>query len=209
MNTINVTFYGNGFMIKRTDSTWARRFIENDHGFSYKGIEGDNWPISIYDGELESQETKSISEYISVNVEEEAYANNGVAVCNDVEFINRYLEICMKANYKISVLFCETERHLPKCNIDLDRYGKFKFIGFDYAYTIPDYYSCIFHDIPRINEFKKFSLNEFGLFNTLEEVVEFINLREYIKTKNESSKFELGDFSIYRLWEYLEYMSIE
>jgi hypothetical protein len=195
-------------MIKRVDSLWSSNYSGNKYGYSYKGIEGDNWPISSYDDKFEQNESKFFSEYISDIVEEEAYVNNGVAVCNDIEFINKYLQVCLKAHYKITVLFCETERLLPKCNVNLTDVDKFRFIGFDYAYTIPDYYSCIFHDIPRVNEFNKFLLNEYGLINTIEEVCEFISLREKLKTNSVPSKFESGEFSIYKLWEYVGDMPI-
>ncbi|SHJ09952.1 hypothetical protein SAMN05444401_2136 [Clostridium amylolyticum] len=201
--------YSNGFVIKRTDSKWAKNFIESNHGYSYKGIEGDTWPISMDSEEIELQERKYLNDYVYHHIEEIAFDENFVAVCNDFNFLNRYLKACEKAAFKVCVLFCETEKKQPKCEKKIKSNDKYKFIGYDYAYADPDYYSCIFHDIPRVKELSQQKLNENGLFDTLEEVCQFIEIRERLKQINPISKFEIGNFTIYKLWKYIGNFQLE
>lgn len=201
-NMYDRNLYSNGFMIKRIDSKWAQNYIKNNHGYSYKGIEGDTWPISMVDEEIELQERNYLYDYVYHNIEERAFDQNVAAICNDLNFLNRYLKACKKVNFQVCILFCETEKMQPKYEIDLKGNDNYKFIGYDYAYADPDYYSCIFHDIPRVKELSQLKLNENGLFDTIEEIHQFIDIREDLKQINSISKFESGNFTIYRLWEY-------
>lgn len=75
-----------------------------------------------------------------------------------------------------------------------------KLLGYDYAYLRESYYSCILNDIisGRISAFNSIVLNEYGLFETLEEMKKFVEERD--RLKNEFN-FEGGEFGIYRISE--------
>lgn len=81
----------------------------------------------------------------------------------------------------------------------------FKFIGYDYSHSGGDFYSVVYNDIctGRIEEFKKIKLNDYGLFSNISEVFDFINKREELKNIYPKYMFELGNFIVLKLWQYI------
>lgn len=53
------------------------------------------------------------------------------------------------------------------------------FLGYDYAYAAGDNYSAVYNEIPFV--FTQFQLNQYGLFQTREEIEEYIVAREKFK----------------------------
>lgn len=93
-----------------------------------------------------------------------------------MDYLNRYLDACRKAEIKVEVLFCATERPYPKGDIDTENFEqKVEFLGYDYGYPGGLYYSCVYHELSIVNElciankFNGFKSNKYGLFNTYEE----------------------------------------
>lgn len=75
-------------------------------------------------------------------------------------------------------------------------------MGYDYGYPGGDYYSCVFNDVTRVPEMAHFHLNQYGLFNSESEILEFIKLRNEIEKNKADLTSELGEFIIYQLWDY-------
>lgn len=87
------------------------------------------------------------------------------------------------------------------------------FLGYDYADSGGSYYSVVLNDVisKRIPQFANIHLNGYGLFETYENIVDFIRLRESLK-KTECSQegyLEEGDFVIYELYEIEDFLQIE
>lgn len=159
----------------------------------YQGVEGDNWYFNYIDNKGEFQ--KYFDEKIEVFLHDENY----VDCCNDMDYIVRYIKESKKRNITYRLLLCETVKQKPQFQENV----KSKILGFDYAYAGGSYYSCINNDIHanRISEFKDILLNEYGLFDTEDEILQFIELRNNLKYKYPKETFEEGEFIIYRLRE--------
>ena len=50
-----------------------------------------------------------------------------------------------------------------------------------------------------------FHLNQYGLFNSESEILEFIKVRNELEKIEPYLTFELGEFIIYQLWEYKDF----
>lgn len=198
----SIKFHSNGFIVKWVNSEYANKFRCPNASFNYYGIEGDNWPIDRYTEGISEEELNYIENYLWENIESRVDDINFVWVCNDIIFIKRYVDVCKKANMKIEILFCESERSFPGYVVKFHEPINLQFIGYDYAYASADYYSCVFNEIPRTNEMQGIKLNQFGLFSTENEILEFVNLRNKLITTNPLDGFEKGDFIIYKLWRY-------
>lgn len=74
-----------------------------------------------------------------------------------------------------------------------------KFLGYDYAYATGDNYSALYNEIPYL--FPQFRLNCNGLFQTEEEIREYIRVRERFKMTHAPFTLEEGDFTIFKLHE--------
>lgn len=158
----------------------------------YQGVEGENW----YLNELEP----NLEDYFCKNIEKSWYDSRYVDVCADISFMEKYIKLSKEKNIKFRILLCETERCFPKleqiiCNT--------KFIGFDYAYPGGSYYSAVNNDIcsRRIKFFKKYQLNEYGLFNSCEALKKFIESRSDYMKKFGEEEIEGGDYVIFKLSE--------
>jgi hypothetical protein len=196
----NLILYNNGFTVRRIDSDYALKFKTPNNEFNYCGIEGDNWPLDKYSKYLDKKEIDYVNEYIKINIESKSENSNYVAVCNDIPFLNRYIEDCIKADINVDVIYCETEKPFPTSKVSTNN-NDFVFLGYDYAYPYPDYYSCIYQDIRRIREMNIFNLNQYGLFSTITETTEFIRYRDELK-KTTTIAFEQGDFIVYKVWRF-------
>lgn len=194
-----VKYFTNGFLIIEGKKNHRSKNL------NYQGIEGNVWPLDLDSSNVEKNELEFLLSYIDNNVTSFSDYMR-VDVINNIEVLNRYINACNRAELKISVLLCETEKKSPLITISNEVLNKdFTFIGFDYGYCGSDYYSCVNSDIGRIVEMNSLEVNEFGLFDTEEGIIEFINLRTYLKNTCLGNRFELGPdecFTIYKLWKY-------
>ncbi|MDE6433430.1 MAG: hypothetical protein K2L07_04305 [Lachnospiraceae bacterium] len=173
----------NGFIMQRKSDKY------------YQGIDGDNWYLNIESSNM------YFESYFDDNIDISWNDARFLDCCNDIIYINSYIKESKSLGIEFRILLCETEKEFPVMKaVDL---MKEKFIGYDYAYSGGSYYSCILNDIvsKRIPEFHFLKLNEFGLFNTYEEIEQFINLRNSLKSKYNGFTFEEGDFVIFKISE--------
>lgn len=142
--------------------------------------------------------------YIDKKVQKSFYEDDIIEVCNDVSFLNKYIQACNELNYEIEILLCETERAKPTLNIEEEKLKEnFVFLGYDFGYPGGDYYSCVFTDVGRVPELNKISINEYGLISTLDEMIDFVDLRNRLRHLLSKGTFEEGeDYVIYRMWRY-------
>lgn len=79
---------------------------------------------------------------------------------------------------------------------------KFTFIGYDYADPGYDFYSCVFNDLVwrEFPEFSHIQINQYGLIDTLDDLLDFIDRRSSIAKGN--MMFEQGEQEILKLWRY-------
>ena len=162
----------------------------------YQGIEGDNWYLN-YDC------FNDLDDYFEKNIEKAWENSDYVDVCNDIKYIQKYICISQSKNINFRVLACVTEKKIPQ--MVLPDKMHISFLGYDYAYSGGSYYSAVLNDIvsKRISRFADIPINDFGLFETYKQVIDFINQREAIKKIecNEREYIEEGDFIIYKLYE--------
>lgn len=67
------------------------------------------------------------------------------------------------------------------------------------AYENGDNYSAVYNEIPFV--FTDFELNENGLFQTKEEILEYISKREEYEKAHKPYTLEVGDFTIFEVYE--------
>ena len=119
-----------------------------------------------------------------------------VNACNDMDYIYKYIREAEKRNIKYRLLLCETDVPDPKFDCpDLEKV----FLGYDYAYGTGDNYSAVYNEIPLV--FPQFRLNQYGLFQTREEIEKYIAAREHFKLIHPPLTLEKGDFVVFRLSE--------
>lgn len=162
----------------------------------YQGIEGDNWYLN-YDT------IKELDIFFETNIEKAWKNSKYVDVCNDIEYIQKYIDISKRRNIEYRVLACVTEKELPQMELSIEK--DIVFLGYDYAYSGGSYYSTVFNDIvtKRIPCFRNIHLNSYGLFETYDEIIYFINQRQTTNGKECTHKeyLEEGDFTIFKLYE--------
>ena len=61
----------------------------------------------------------------------------------------------------------------------------------------------------RIQEFKDIPLNQYGLFESMAELVEFIEARAILMNESGKNMFEKGKFVVYRLSEIIQLCNYE
>lgn len=182
--------YVNGIVIQK--------YVNN----SYKGIDGSgfsenigqNWYFND-DDQLSDIFEPFYDEYIGMtdwNLKDHSW----VAACNNMDYITRYIAESRKRGIKYRLLLCESE--IPNPIFDASEL-KTKFLGYDYAYSNGDNYSAVYNEIPFV--FPKFRLNYNGLFDTEEEIKEYILERERFKKTHPPYTLEVGDFIIFKLYE--------
>ncbi len=182
--------YINGIVIQK--------YVSN----SYKGIDGSgfsentgkNWYFN-YDEQLSDLFEPFYDEHINMtywNLKEHSW----VAACKDMDYIIRYIAESKKRGIQYRLLLCESEIPDPIFNVSE---LKMKFLGYDYAYARGDNYSAVYNEIPYV--FPQFQLNCNGLFDTEEEIKEYILERERFEKLHPPYTLEAGDFIIFRLHE--------
>lgn len=162
----------------------------------YQGIEGDNWYLNF-------TTYKELDIFYEGNIEKAWEDDDYVDVCNDMKYIQEYIDISLQENVNYRILVCITEKKFPQMMLEIGK--DIVFLGYDYAYSGGSYYSAILNDIisKRIPQFSDIKLNNNGLFESYEEVVNFIDFRDSIK-RNECPQTEYledGEFVIYKLYE--------
>ena len=177
-----MNLYFNGWIIQK-----------NKEGL-YQGVEGDNWFLNY-----EEMVDKEIVDYFDDNIDLAWDDIGRVDVANDFNYIMKCANIAMVKNIKFRVILCYTTRENPKAN---DVKKQTTFLGYDYAYSGGSYYSAVSNDVVsrRIAIFEKFKLNSNGLFESEEDIIEFIAERNKLKQNSTDSYFEDGDFIIYKLY---------
>lgn len=169
---------------------------------SYKGIDGSVFSENTAENWFFNDD-ENVSEYFESYYDEnigKTYWNLGkhtwIAACNDMNYIYRYIKEAEKQNIKYRLLLCETD--VPNPTFDCPECKK-NFLGYDYAYAMGDNYSAVYNEIPFV--FYQFHLNQYGLFQTKEEIDKFIVAREQFKRTHPQFTLEEGDFVIFRLHE--------
>ena len=168
----------------------------------YKGIDGSGWSENTgcnwyfnYDEQLSEFFEPFYDEHIGKtywNLE----AHSWVAACNNMDYINSYVEESKKRGIQYRLLLCESE--IPSPTMKASGLKK-KFLGYDYAYARGDNYSAVYNEIPFV--FPQFKLNPNGLFETEEEIRRYMFERESFKKTHPLYTLEEGDFTIFRLHE--------
>jgi len=186
--------YKNGYIVKRLDSNWAKKYKHN-----YAGIEGDVWPLDLFDGDIDN-DSQELMECIEEKIEQSQYKDTYVGVCEDRDLVFQYAEICKNLGFEIEVLFVETSKSMPQGEIIHD--GEIILLGFDYGFSGPDYYSCIYNDIVRRNleVFKSIRVNRYGLLDNEKMLEKFINIRNKDIAQSTANKYESGNYIPYRIW---------
>ena len=187
--------YTNGYIVKRLDSEWACKYNK-----TYAGIEGDIWPLDLYDGVLDDN-IQELMEKIEEKTDLAQYKDLYVGVCDDRDIIEQYAKVCKLLGFQIDILFVETSKPMPKAD-SIDE-SNFVFLGYDYGFSGPDYYSCVYNDIVRrdIRAFESIEVNKYGLFEDENMLNVFINVRLAETLKSETSKYEAGNFIPYKIWK--------
>lgn len=164
--------------------------FQRKHNGIYQGIEGDNWY-------LDNKLLSGYEEYFDDNIDVSCSDDDFVDVCNDEDYMKKYIEVSKKNDVEFQILLCETSLRRPA--YERGRFINKEFLGFDYAYQGGSYYSAVNNDLVlrSFKEFEELSLNQNGLFETEEELNKFIKIREELAHRNE---FEKGDFIKYKLY---------
>ena len=170
---------------------------------TYKGIDGSgfseksakNWYLN--DHEMYQEQFEPFyDEYIG-----KTYWNlkphTWVAACTDLDYIYRYIEVSKELGIKYRVLLVKTEISMP--TVEIDKELEMEFLGYDYAYENGDNYSAVYNEIPFV--FPEFELNQNGLFQTKEEIIEYISRREEYEKTHKPYTLEVGDFTIFEVYE--------
>lgn len=169
---------------------------------SYKGIDGSgfgektaqNWFLNY-----EKDISDCFEAYYDENIGKTYWdlsEHTRIAACNDMDYIYKYIKEAEKRNIRYRLLLCETDVSDPR--FDCPDFKKI-FLGYDYAYAMGDNYSAVYNEIPF--KFPQFELNQYGLFQTREEIEEYIAARERFKLTHPPLTLEEGDFVVFRLHE--------
>lgn len=182
--------YTNGLVIQK--------YIDNP----YKGIDGsrfsentgENWYFN------DDKELSAVFEpYYDENINFTYYDlenHTHVAACTEMSYIQKYVEESEKRGIRFRILLVESD--IPEPAAEFPKL-KTNFLGYDYAYIRGDNYSAVYNEIPFV--FPQFKLNENGLFQTEEELREYLAAREKFKSANPPYTLEEGDFAVLRLSE--------
>ena len=161
----------------------------------YRGIDscdskGENW--YFYDD-------PEFSHFFDENIELTYYdipQGSRVAACTDMDYIKKYIRKSREMGIQYRLILCETDIPQPRFDpTDLEK----TFLGYDYAYTGGDYYSAVYNEVHYV--FRQFRLNENELFETEQEIRDYLTEREKYVSTHPPLTLEVGDFTVYKLWE--------
>ncbi|HEX3045152.1 MAG TPA: hypothetical protein VHY08_10375 [Bacillota bacterium] len=167
---------------------------------SYMGLERyQSWPLEDRTDEQSKKLTEETEERWFNYFYGESNEKYALAVVPSMEYISRYLNTCKNYNLKVRVLHIETEREEPQWEgPPLDK----TFLGYEYA-TSQNFYSPLSDDLfglstPPSLVNSKSVLNKYGLFNTEEDLISYIENRN--KAIGEGYDLEsFGDFCKYKV----------
>ena len=182
--------YVNGIVIQRCVDNKYRGI--DGSGFSENT--GQNWFFN-FDKEL----SESFEPYYDEHIDKTFYdipSHTWVAACNDMGYILKYIKEAQKRGIKYRLLLCETD--IPDPVFVCPDFEKV-FLGYDYAYGSGDNYSAVYNEVPYV--FEQFELNQYGLFQTRDEIDEYIAERERFKKSHPPLTLEEGDLTVFRLHE--------
>lgn len=162
-------------------------------GYSYKTNE--NWFLFDDDERLSEEFDQYYDKHIGMTYIN-LYPHSWVNACTDTDFIRRYMREAEKHGIRYRLLLCETDIIAP---VMIEPVPEAEFLGYDYAYANGDNYSAVYNEIPGV--FPQFSLNGNGLFDTEEEIHEYIAERDRFVALHPPYTLEAGDFTIFRLSE--------
>lgn len=156
------------------------------------GIDGENWWLC--------NDEPKFREYFDQKIDLSWKNESWVDCCNDVYFLKKYIDYCDVNKIDYRILYCKTELCNPSFDGKLNY--KLNFLGYDYAYAGGSFYSCVKNDLVyrKFSEFNGIMLNVNGLLNDINQVNQFVVLRNEMINKY-SHEFEVGDFIIYKLYE--------
>lgn len=157
----------------------------------YKGIDGDNWPFC--------NESPSFGIIYKEEFAKAWYSGDYVDVCNTIKDIKSYLSFLDEKGIEYRILLCKTEQSNPVWHYKVQGV----FLGYDYAYSGGDYYSCVLNDLilGKFKCFESITINENGLFDSIKDLTKYVDCRNVQVENDDSLMFERGDFIIYELWE--------
>lgn len=162
----------------------------------YQGIEGNNWYLNY-------GIVTELEDYYQEHIQMSWQYGDYVDVCNNINYIQKYILYSKLKNINFRVLACITDKKLPQMILPDEM--QTIFLGYDYAYSGGSYYSAILNDIvsKRITQFANLPLNEYGIFETYQQAKKFADYRDSIKKVgcHEKEYLEEGDFIIYELHE--------
>ena len=173
----------NGYIIQKKENSY------------YKGIEGDNWYLNYCSND------EFFEDYYTEEIDKAWENIDYLDCCTNIAYIKRYIEESKKMCIPIRLLLCYTNKKFPVLNEEIIK-GEKIFLGYDYADSGGSYYSSILNDVisKRIPEFKNISLNENGLFDSYDGIMEYLKVRKMLIDKKKYD-FDDGDFIIYRIEE--------
>lgn len=182
--TDDIKLYPNGFIVnlRRPD------IYEN-----YYGVEGYSWYLDEH----------GLDERIN------RHYTNVVQACTDWEYIKKYAPKCLDYGEKtlpydveLNILFCMSTVDNPSVEISDELLSRFTFIGYDYAVAGGSFYSCVFSDLVarKFKEFEHIQTNQYGLIDTLDVMLDFVDRRNPIAKGN--MMFEQGEQTIMKLFKY-------
>ncbi|MBQ7915984.1 MAG: hypothetical protein IJ315_04265 [Firmicutes bacterium] len=145
------------------------------------------------------------------------------AACDDfidVYLINEkqmtdYVKVCREINCRFRVLYVEVQGTQGDFDSSLhDNYAKEEaFLGYDVGQLDGDYYSALMTDViwrPKLlgDQFGG-RLNQYGLFDRVEDGLEYLSVREKLKGELPDMTFEGGEMQIMAVYQVEESSGIE
>ena len=180
--------YVNGMVIQK----YADNPYRGIDGSGFSVFTGQNWFLNFEDGV-----PKDFEDYYDENIGMTYYDladHTWVAACTDMAYIHRYIEEAKKRHINYRLLLCETD--IPQPNFECPDL-RMTFLGYDYAYTSGDNYSAVYNEIPCV--FPQFRLNRYGLFDTREEIEEYLAAREEFTRTHPPHTHVTRDVAVLRL----------
>jgi hypothetical protein len=220
----------NGVVIQATNTTTTAQKLGlvGAEYENYRGLDNyDSWPLKFDVDPVSELLTKELEgHWFSPPLEHPAqfYVPQFVhMVLTNREFCIKYVNQCHKRSIKARVLFCFTERPEPRWDSPTP---ELRFLGFDHAITNhPD--SSIFWDLlgehrapyTEIETFKNYlkskkKLNENSLFNTYDDIAEYVKARDQVLSNPETSNLIESDsedcpYLVFKLYELIGQLHLD
>jgi hypothetical protein len=180
-------------------------FLVQTKSVGYKGfyglLEDDIWPL-----DLTNEKNQELKKYFYDFIHLAWKDDNRVDLCENHDFVKKYYKACNDEEFNTDIKFCMASKNQP--NINPSQIKKIiqnaEFVGYDYAWSGGDFYSAVFSDVftKRITGLMDLNLNQYGLFDTEESIVEFVKRRNKLieVSSDPIAEFEGGDFCYYKIW---------